>query len=436
MSDVSKSHYDGYAFKLWLLNYAGILLTAVTLGICYPFYVCWSRGYEINHTVIDGRRLKFTGSAGSLFGSWIFRWLLIIVTLGIYKIWVPLKIEKWCAENTVFEDDANENLTGCFDSAFVPYFKVYFLYGLLSAVTLGMLLPFSMKQIMKYVQEHKVYGGNRLKFDGTGAQFYGTFILGGILSCITFGIYSIWFGNLIRKLVVKHTHFSSENFISKNRFCVKCGKEIPDGVEFCTSCGTPIGKSVLNVSNVKSETGPKKISKVGVAGIIVAAVVVILAGVFLIIGITSNDDEAKADNTTDNNIVEKQASAENKKKAKSSKKKNVSDEDAILSAVEEYCDKFEKLLDGIQDGKWDAEQIVSFAEELSEKYETEINEFYNSSIWSSCSYEQHMKHESLEYRIDSLVQRSEKIFDDDSESDDYTYEDFDDYDLDDYDFDF
>jgi uncharacterized membrane protein YjgN (DUF898 family) len=59
-------------------------------------------GWEINHTVVEGKRLKFTGSAIGLFGNWI-KWLLLtIITLGIYGFWVNIAVKKWKAKHTIF----------------------------------------------------------------------------------------------------------------------------------------------------------------------------------------------------------------------------------------------------------------------------------------------------------------------------------------------
>jgi len=59
-------------------------------------------GWKINHTVIEGRRLKFTGTAIGLWGNWI-KWLLLtMVTLGIYSFWVWIKLEDWKVKNTTF----------------------------------------------------------------------------------------------------------------------------------------------------------------------------------------------------------------------------------------------------------------------------------------------------------------------------------------------
>ena len=54
--------------------------------------------------MIDGHRLKFTGSAIDLFGEWL-KWLLLtVVTFGIYSWWVGIKLEQWRVKNTEFAD--------------------------------------------------------------------------------------------------------------------------------------------------------------------------------------------------------------------------------------------------------------------------------------------------------------------------------------------
>ncbi|EHO6135440.1 TPA: hypothetical protein ACSYZ0_12470 [Listeria monocytogenes] len=81
----------------------GTLVTICTIGICYPWALCMVYGWKINHTVIEGRRLKFQGSAVGLFGHWI-KWLfLTIITIGIYGFWVFIKLEDWKVKNTIFK---------------------------------------------------------------------------------------------------------------------------------------------------------------------------------------------------------------------------------------------------------------------------------------------------------------------------------------------
>lgn len=96
------SYFDGGLFQLIGWSILGWLITVLTFGICYPWALCMVYGWRINHTVIEGRRLKFTGSAVGLFGQWL-KWLLLtIITFGIYSFWVRIALEKWRVKNTMF----------------------------------------------------------------------------------------------------------------------------------------------------------------------------------------------------------------------------------------------------------------------------------------------------------------------------------------------
>lgn len=97
-----KSYFDGGLLQLIGWRILGALITLVTLGICYPWAVCMVYGWETRHTIIEGRRLKFTGRAGSLFLLWLKWILLCIVTLGIYGFWVQISLRKWKTKHTRF----------------------------------------------------------------------------------------------------------------------------------------------------------------------------------------------------------------------------------------------------------------------------------------------------------------------------------------------
>lgn len=86
----------------------GALLTVATLGICYPFAVVLMQRWRAKHSLIDGKRLVFTGSAWGLFGRWLLWLLLIFVTLGIYLFWVGPRIQRWKWEHTDFMVEAGQ----------------------------------------------------------------------------------------------------------------------------------------------------------------------------------------------------------------------------------------------------------------------------------------------------------------------------------------
>ncbi|MFC7681731.1 DUF898 family protein [Paenibacillus sp. GCM10028914] len=97
-----KSYFDGGLLSFIGWSILGGIITIVTLGICYPWALCMVYGWKINHTVVEGRRLKFHGTAIGLFGNWI-KWLLLcIITLGIYSFWLFIALEKWKVKNTTF----------------------------------------------------------------------------------------------------------------------------------------------------------------------------------------------------------------------------------------------------------------------------------------------------------------------------------------------
>lgn len=96
------SFFDGSLLHYVLLAILGSVVTLFSAGILYPWVLCRVYGWKINHTVIEGKRMKFKGSAVGLFGNWI-KWLFFsIITLGIYSFWVKIKLEDWKAKNTYF----------------------------------------------------------------------------------------------------------------------------------------------------------------------------------------------------------------------------------------------------------------------------------------------------------------------------------------------
>lgn len=97
-----QSFFDGGLLELIGWTILGTLATIISFGLLYPWYICRLYGWHIDHTVIDGKRMKFTGTAFSLFNHWLKWWLLTIITLGIYSFWLRIKLEDWKASNTHF----------------------------------------------------------------------------------------------------------------------------------------------------------------------------------------------------------------------------------------------------------------------------------------------------------------------------------------------
>lgn len=94
--------FDGGAATFVGTALLGALITVLTFGICYPFAVVLGQRWECKHTTINGRRLRFAGSAVGLFGRWCLWLLLMIVTLGIYSFWVIPRLTRWKVQQRTY----------------------------------------------------------------------------------------------------------------------------------------------------------------------------------------------------------------------------------------------------------------------------------------------------------------------------------------------
>jgi uncharacterized membrane protein YjgN (DUF898 family) len=94
--------FDGGAGSFIATAILAFLVTVLTIGICYPWGVVMMYRWRTRHTIINGHRLRFTGSAWGLFGNWIKWWFLIIITIGI-GFWVYPRLTKWIVEHQEFD---------------------------------------------------------------------------------------------------------------------------------------------------------------------------------------------------------------------------------------------------------------------------------------------------------------------------------------------
>lgn len=94
--------FDGGAGSYLLVGIGSFLLAVCSLGLALPWAICMQYRWRTQHTIINGRRLRFTGSGGALFGNWVKWWLLTIITLGVYSFWVVPRLVRWTVERQDF----------------------------------------------------------------------------------------------------------------------------------------------------------------------------------------------------------------------------------------------------------------------------------------------------------------------------------------------
>lgn len=108
-----ESFFDGKTIQLIGVNLLCILLNLISLGILFPFTVCFKLRWINKHTVINKKKLVFTGKAINLFGKYLLWCFLTIITFGIYGWWLEIKMLKWQTKNihikTVGEVEQKDN---------------------------------------------------------------------------------------------------------------------------------------------------------------------------------------------------------------------------------------------------------------------------------------------------------------------------------------
>jgi uncharacterized membrane protein YjgN (DUF898 family) len=95
---VSKSYFGNYHFDFdangWELfrGYVlSLLLTLPTLGICWIWYLARKRRFFWDHTGLGAARFRSTVTGGALFALYLVNALLLICTLGIAWPWVRVR---------------------------------------------------------------------------------------------------------------------------------------------------------------------------------------------------------------------------------------------------------------------------------------------------------------------------------------------------------
>ena len=220
IADKKVSYFDGGLLSYVGWKILGFFITIFTLGICYPWSLCMVYGWKVNHTTIDGKRLKFNGKALSLFGHWILWGFLTIITLGIFGFWRSIFLKKWIVKNTSLVEPNGiekplstdtDNNASYFDGGLASYIGWKILGFIINVFTLGICYPWSLCMVYGWEINHSVIEGKRQKFNGKALSLLGHWILWIFLLVITLGIYGFWLSIALEKWKVKNTTFEETN---------------------------------------------------------------------------------------------------------------------------------------------------------------------------------------------------------------------------------
>lgn len=85
----------------WLMLWTTVV-TAITLGLFFPWAYSAQQRWICRNTYVEGRQLKFVGTGFGFFFQWLIILVLTTITFGIYAPWGYCQFKRWETENTRF----------------------------------------------------------------------------------------------------------------------------------------------------------------------------------------------------------------------------------------------------------------------------------------------------------------------------------------------
>lgn len=210
---VPGSEFDGKGLEYLGYSLLAAVVNAVTCGIAWPWMQCRIVKWRKNHTLIEGRRLDFNGTGGQMFGLYIKWVLLSLVTCGIYTLFVPVDYLKWEMKHTFYYGDQvmlDHAVPGSeFDGNTFECAGYMLLCFIITVCTCGLALPWAIAFMKRWEMRHKLIGGRRLSFGGTGLQFFGHYLLIALFSVLSCGIYASWGQVRIWRWIYRHCSYEN-----------------------------------------------------------------------------------------------------------------------------------------------------------------------------------------------------------------------------------
>ncbi|CAN5400768.1 hypothetical protein BH11BAC1_BH11BAC1_26900 [soil metagenome] len=197
----------GDYFGIIIINW---LLTAITLGLYYPWAKARKLQYLYSVTDLNDSRFSFHGTGAEMFKGFIkallifvilfvilffFIWMhmpiigLLVFYVGLFSLF-PLAIHgsykyrmsrsSWRGIRFGYRGDRQE------------FFKLFFKWIFFTIITLGIYGAWMSINIRNYVLSRIRFGNMEFRYKGNGGEYFLLILKGYFLTIITLGIYSFW----------------------------------------------------------------------------------------------------------------------------------------------------------------------------------------------------------------------------------------------------
>jgi uncharacterized membrane protein YjgN (DUF898 family) len=177
-----------------------------------------------------GYRLAFHGKGGEFFGIVIVNWLLTAITLGLYYPWAKARTLQYLYGTTDFNGSrfsfhgtGSEMFKGFIKAIliFAIIFCIFFLFIWMQMPGIGLLLfyggiisiiPLAIHGSYRYRMSRTSWRGIRFGYRGDRAELFKLFFKWIFFTIITFGIYGAWMAINLRNYVLSRVRFGNLEF--------------------------------------------------------------------------------------------------------------------------------------------------------------------------------------------------------------------------------
>lgn len=168
--------------------------------------------------------IVFTGKVGEYFGIWIINLLLSIVTLGIYSAWAKVRRKKYFYHNTLIDGvgfDYHASPIAILKGRLIA-FVLFVTYAVLEGsnpIIAGLLflaliiaLPWIITRALRFNARNSSHRGLRFDFDGQYGQAALVFLVFPLLIIVTLGLVLPFAMRQINKFMFDHHKFGASHF--------------------------------------------------------------------------------------------------------------------------------------------------------------------------------------------------------------------------------
>lgn len=147
--------FRGERKKAMMLYMKGGFLTAITLGLYWPYFRMQTEAFWRGNSWLGNLQGEFSGEGKEIFGKYVLAVFLTIITFGVYWIWFSAYMKRYQWAHTRFHN-ANFKFTATGGELFV----LNLVNVLLIVFTLGLGLPWVVVRNQKFFTDHLTLEGD------------------------------------------------------------------------------------------------------------------------------------------------------------------------------------------------------------------------------------------------------------------------------------